>query len=72
MFHLKLIDGSDEDTIILPDGNYSSDTVLLKIQEILDDINDSRTKDYAVDLNINFGKIYFYLFRYIFFRFYRY
>ena len=55
----KIIDGSDEDIITLPDGNYTSDTILVKLQDILDDINESRTKDYALDLDINSGKIFF-------------
>lgn len=55
----KINDGSNEDTIIIEEGNYTSDTILVKIQDLLDDINSSRSKDYEIQLNINTGKIFF-------------
>ena len=55
----KINDGTNEDIVLLPDGNYTSDTILIKIQDLLDDINSLRGKDYSVDLDINTAKIFF-------------
>ena len=55
----KINHGSNEDTITLEEGNYTSDTILIKIQDVLDTINSSRSKDYEIQLNINRGKIFF-------------
>lgn len=55
----KIGDGSFEETITLPDGNYTSDSILLKIQDSLDVINTDRSKNYNIDIDINKGKIIF-------------
>lgn len=52
-------DGTFEETITLQDGNYTSDTIISTIQEFLDTINVTRTKNYEIDININTGKIIF-------------
>lgn len=54
----KIGDGVNEDTITLLDGNYTSDLIILKIQDALDLINTSRSKDYAIDIEIVTGKIF--------------
>ena len=55
----KIGDGTVFDTITLPDGNYTSDTILIKIQDLLDVVNTARSKDYKIELNINTGKLFF-------------
>ena len=52
-------DGVTEDTVTIPDGNYTSDTIILKLQDLLDTINTNRTKNYQIDIDINTGKIFF-------------
>lgn len=49
----------NEDTVTLPDGNYSSDTIILKIRQKFETINTERVKNYSVKLDINTGKITF-------------
>ena len=48
-----------EETITLQDSNYTSDTIISTIQEFLDTINTTRTKNYEIDININTGEIFF-------------
>ena len=55
----KISDGVNEDTITLIEGNYTSDSLLLYVQDILDVINTNRNQDYKIELNINNGKIKF-------------
>jgi hypothetical protein len=55
----RISDGTNEDTVTLPDGNYSSDTLLIKVQDIFDEINTARSKDYSIDLDINTARLVF-------------
>ena len=55
----KIGDGSVEDTVTIADGNYTTDTLTIAIQDKFDLINSARSKNYEVDVDINTGKIFF-------------
>tara|TARA_B100000767_G_scaffold96320_1_gene92553 strand:- start:6418 stop:7239 length:822 start_codon:yes stop_codon:yes gene_type:complete len=54
-----IISGVNRDEVKIDEGNYTTDTIIIKIQEKLDQISSSRGQSYFVDLDINSGKIYF-------------
>jgi hypothetical protein len=55
----KIGDGTIEDTVTIPDGNYESDTIILKIEELLDEINTTRSQSYELSIDIFTGEINF-------------
>ena len=55
----KIGDDTFEETVTIQEGNYTSDNILLEIQDKLNIINGNRSKNYTIDVNINSGKIFF-------------
>lgn len=53
----KIGDGTLEDTITIQDGNYTTDTLAIEINDKLELINDARNTNYVVDVNVISGKI---------------
>ena len=51
--------GFVSETIVLDDGNYSSDTLINLITEKFDEINTARGFDLSVTINVKSGKIVF-------------
>ena len=47
----KIGDGVNIDTVTIEDGNYTTDSLMLVIQTHLDNINTTRSKNYAIDIN---------------------
>lgn len=55
----KITVGFVSETIVLDDGNYSSDTLINLITEKFDEINTARGFDLSVTINVKSGKIVF-------------
>lgn len=55
----NLIIGTDTHTINIEEGNYTSSTLVIKLQDILDTINSSISFTITADIEINTGKLIF-------------
>lgn len=55
----KIGDGVNIDTVTIEDGNYTTDSLIVVIQTHLDNINTTRSKNYAIDINTINGKMFF-------------
>ena len=58
----NLIIGTDTHTINIGEGNYTSSTLVIKLQDILDTINSTISFTITADIEINTGKLIFYNF----------
>ena len=57
--YFKIVTGVNSDTINLGDSNFTSDTLIIYIQNKLDDINTTRGTDYTFSIDINTAKLSF-------------
>ena len=55
----NLIIGTDTHTINIEEGNYTSSTLVIKLQDILDTINSTLSFTITADIEINTGKLIF-------------